>query len=246
MTEPAVIRRSALHAAHVAAGARMGERDGWQCPEGYAGIEDELHTVRSDAGLADVSPTAKLDVRGNDALSAIARRLSLPAPVTRTVMPLSPSVSTRENGLHPNGLLCCLTPLHTRLFVPPDVAARIATRWARAHAADTRPVRARLTDVTSAYTVMQVSGPRSRELLRKLTALDLGAETFPHLTCAQTGIADVHALILRTDVRALLSFQICCGREFGAFVWDTLLDAGREFGVRPVGRAALRTLAAEG
>ena len=240
MTESAVTRRSALHAAHVAAGARLGEHDGWQCPEGYAGIEDELRTVRSGVGLADVSPAAKLDVRGNDALSAIARRLSLPAPVTGTVTHLSPPVSTR------NGLLCCLTPLHARLFVPADAAARIATRWARAHAADTHPVRARLTDVTSAYTVMQVSGPRSRELLRKLTALDLGAEAFPDLACAQTGIAGVHAMILRVDVRALLSFQVCCGREFGAFVWDALLDAGREFGVRPVGLAALRTLSAEG
>lgn len=239
MTKPAVTRRSALHAAHVAAGARLGEHDGWQCPEGYAGIEDELRTVRSGVGLADVSPAAKLDVRGNDALSAIARRLSLPAPVTGTVTHLSPPVSTR------NGLLCCLTPLHARLFVPADAAARVATRWARAHAADAHPVRARLTDVTSAYTVIQVSGPRSRELLRKLTALDLGAETFPDLTCAQTGIAGVHALILRADVRALLSFQVCCGREFGAFVWDALLDAGREFGAHPVGLAALRTLAAE-
>lgn len=240
MTEPAVTRRSALHAAHVAAGARMGEDDGWQRPEGYAGIEDELRTVRSGVGLADVSPAAKLDVRGNDALSAIARRLSLPAPVTGTVTHLSPPVSTR------NGLLCCLTPLHARLFVPADAAARVAARWARAHAADTHPVRARLTDVTSAYTVIQVSGPRSRELLRKLTALDLGTEAFPDLTCAQTGIAGVHAMILRADVRALLSFQVCCGREFGAFVWDALLDAGREFGARPVGLAALRTLAAEG
>lgn len=239
MTEPAVTRRSALHAAHVAAGARLGEHDGWQCPEGYAGVEDELRTVRSGVGLADVSPAAKLDVRGNDALSAIARRLSLPAPVTGTVTHLSPPVSTR------NGLLCCLTPLHARLFVPADAAARVATRWARAHAADTHPVRARLTDVTSAYTVIQVSGPRSRELLRKLTALDLGAGTFPDLTCAQTGIAGVHALILRADVRALLSFQVCCGRESGAFVWDAILDAGREFGARPVGLAALRTLAAE-
>ena len=240
MTEPAVTRRSALHAAHVAAGARLGEHNGWQCPEGYAGIEDELRTVRSGVGLADVSPAAKLDVRGNDALSAIARRLSLPAPVTGTVTHLSPPVSTR------NGLLCCLTPLHARLFVPADAAARVATRWARAHAADTHPVRARLTDVTSAYTVIQVSGPRSRELLRKLTALDIGAEAFPDLACAQTGIAGVHAMILRADVRALLSFQVCCGREFGAFVWDALLDAGREFGARPVGLAALRTLAAEG
>lgn len=245
MTEPAVTRRSALHAAHMAAGARMGEHDGWQCPEGYAEIEDELRTVRSGVGLADVSPAAKLDVRGHDTLSAIARRLSLPAPVTGTVTHLSPPVSTRETDLHPNGLLCCLTPLHARLFVPADAAARIATRWARAHAADTRPVRARLTDVTSAYTVIQVSGPRGREVLRKLTALDLGTEAFLDLACAQTGIAGVHAMILRADMRALLSFQVCCGREFGAFVWDALLDAGREFGVRPVGLAALRTLAAE-
>lgn len=246
MTDTSGIRRSALHAAHVAAGARMSAIDGWQCPEGYAGVEDELHAVRNSVGLADVSPTAKLDVRGNDTPHALARRLSLPTPATGSVMHLSVPVPTIENDRQPGGLLCCLTPDHARLFVSADAAARITTRWARAHAADTRPVRARLTDVTSVHTVIQVSGPRSRELLRKLTALDLGAGAFRDLTCAQTSVAGVHALILRADVRGLLSFQVCGGREFGAFVWDALLDAGREFAARPFGRAALQTLEAGG
>lgn len=246
MTEPAVIRRSALHAAHLAAGARMSEHDGWQRPEGYAGVDDELHAVRNGVGLADVSPAAKLDVRGNDALLALARRLSLPAPAPGSLTRLSAPVPTTETDCRPDGLLCCLTQDHTRLFVSADVAARIRTRWTRAHAADTRPVRARLTDVTSAYTLVQISGPRSRELLRKLTALDLGAGAFPDLTCAQTSVAGVHALILRTDVRGLSSLQVCYGREFGAFVWDALLDAGREFDARPFGRTALRALEAEG
>lgn len=246
MTEPAVIRRSALHAAHLAAGARMSEHDGWQRPEGYAGVDDELHAVRNGVGLADVSPAAKLDVRGNDALPALARRLSLPAPAPGSVTRLSAPVPTTETDRQPDGLLCCLTPDHTRLFISADVAAGIKARWTRAHTADTRPVRARLTDVTSVHTVIQVSGPRSRELLRKLTVLDLGAGAFPDLTCAQTSVAGVHALILRTDVRGLSSLQVCYGREFGAFVWDALLDAGREFDARPFGLTALRTLEAEG
>lgn len=246
MTDTSVMRRSALHAAHVAAGARIGEYDGWQCPEGYAGVEDELHAVRNGVGLADVSPAAKLDVRGNDTLRALARRLLLSTPAAGSVTRLSTPVPTTETDRQPDGLLCCLTPDHARLFVSADAAVGITTRWARAHAADTRPVRARLTDVTSAYTLVQISGPRSRELLRKLTALDLRAGAFPDLTCAQTSVAGVHALILRSDVRGLLSFQTCCGREFGAFVWGALLDAGNEFDARPFGRAALRTLEAEG
>ena len=246
MTDTSVMRRSALHAAHVTAGARMGEYDGWQCPERYAGVEDELHAVRNGVGIADVSPAAKLDVRGNDTLHALARRLALSTPATGSVTPLPKPVPTMETDRRPDGLLCCLTPDHARLFVSADAAARITTRWERAHVADTRPVRARLTDVTSAYTLVQISGPRSRELLRKLTALDLGAGAFPDLICAQTSVAGIHALILRTDLRGPLSFQVCCGREFGAFVWDALLDAGSEFDARPFGHAALRTLEAEG
>ena len=246
MTDTSVMRRSALHAAHVAAGARLGEYDGWQCPEGYAGVEDELHAVRNGVGLADVSPVVKLDVRGNDTLHALARRLVPSTPAAGSVTRLSTPVPTMEADRQPDGLLCCLTQDHARLFVSADAAVGIKARWTRAHAADTRPVRARLTDVTSAYTLVQVSGPRSRELLRKLTALDLGAGAFPDLTCAQTSVAGVHTLILRADVRGLLSFQTGCGREFGAFVWDALLDAGNEFDARPFGRTVLRTLEAEG
>ena len=89
---------------------------------------------------------------------------------------------------------------------------------------------------------MQIAGPCSRDLLRKLTALDLRPVQFPDLSCAQGSLASIHALVIRADMQTHLSYQVSCRREFGAYLWEVLLDAGQEFGALPVGMAAQRRL----
>jgi sarcosine oxidase subunit alpha len=102
-----------------------------------------------------------------------------------------------------------------------------------------------LTNLTSALAAVQLVGPYSHELLRKLTALDLSPQRFADLTCAQGSVAKIHALVVRADVRSELAYEVYCGREFGEYLWDTLRDAGEEFGAVPFGVATQRLLHAE-
>lgn len=249
MSDSTAIRRSALHAAHLAAGARMAEHAGWQCPDVYTRLEEELDAARERVGLADLSPTAKLDVQGAGSRAALARRLSLAAPAVGAVVRVAAhGLGVGDgSGDQPDGRLCCLATDHLRLHAPAGTGTRIAAHWETLHAADTSDdTHVHVTDVTSNATAVQLTGPHSRALLSKLTALDLRAREFADLACAQAGLAGVQALIVRADVGGRLSFEVACGREFGAYVWEALLDAGREFDARPIGLAALRTLAAEG
>ena len=95
-----------------------------------------------------------------------------------------------------------------------------------------------VTEVTSVYAQLLLAGPRSRDVLNKLTSLNLSSNLRDDLTCAQTNVAHVHAIILRKDLAALPAFHLLVGRECGESVWESVLHAGNEFQITPFGLEA--------
>ena len=191
-------------------------------------------------------------MQGNNAFAALVQWLSpdlspglspetLPGRTVVRVTPQALHIDPDTSGL-PGGLVCSLARNHARLISSPGTAAAVQSHLE----AVTQPAAAsacvHLTDVTSSFTAVQIAGPRSRDLLRKLTALDLRPAQFPDLSCAQGSLANVHALVIRADIQTHLSYQVYYGREFGEYVWEALLDAGQEFGALPFGMAAQRQL----
>ena len=244
-----LIRRSALHAFHLAE-ASMIEDHGWQCADSYGSVEAEVQAIREQVGLSDISPLAKLDIQGNDVLAALGQKLSLGLSLGLSLetVPVGRAVRIPAQALNAqtDGLLCSLTGNHARLISPPGTAGAVHTRVESVIQQTADSACIHLTDVTSNFTALQIAGPRSRDVLRKLTALDLRPAQFPDLSCAQGSLAGIHTLVLRADIQAHLAYQVYCGREFGAYVWGALLDAGQEFGARPFGLAAQRQLHAQG
>jgi glycine cleavage system aminomethyltransferase T len=96
------------------------------------------------------------------------------------------------------------------------------------------------TDVTSVYANLLLMGPRSKDVLAKLTSLD--CESLADQSCAQTGIAHVHAILLREDVHSLPAFHILVSREYAESLWQSILHAGHEFDLVPFGLRALDLL----
>ena len=242
-----LIRRSALHAFHLAE-ASMIEDHGWQCADSYGSVDAEVRAIREQVGLSDISPLAKLDIQGNDVLASLGQKLSLglslgTVPVGRAVRVPAQALQLNTRA---NGLLCSLARNHARLISPPGTASAVHTRVESVVQQTADSACIHLTDVTSNFTAIQMVGPLGRDLLRKLTALDLRPAQFPDLSCAQGSLASIHALVLRADIQAHLAYQVYCGREFGAHVWDALLDAGQEFGALPFGLAAQHQLHAQG
>ena len=247
MADVSLIRRSALHAFHLAE-ASMTEDQGWQCADSYGSVDAEVQAVREQVGLCDISPLAKLDIQGTNVFTALGQSLSLglspeTVPVGRVVRvpPQALQLDTQTGGL-----LCSLTGNHARLISPPGTAGVVHAQVESAIQQTADSACVHLIDVTSNFTAVQLAGPHSRDVLRKLTALDLRPARFPDLSCAQGSLAGIHALVLRADIQVHLAYQVYCGREFGAYVWDAMLDAGQEFAARPFGLAAQRQLHAQG
>lgn len=218
-----------MHAAHVALGASFREEGDWRVPEAYGGPADEAARARGAVGLADASACGKLLLRGDaiDALLATAVGVDrLPAPAAERV---------RVNGART--LACRLAEDELLLLTSLGETEIVAEVLERAAAS----VCVHLTDMTSGLAVLDLLGPRARDLLARLSPLDL--VPLAPLTVVQGELARVHAILVRLDRPD--GFRALVAREYGAFVWETLAAAGRALGLVPVGAAARALLEGE-
>jgi heterotetrameric sarcosine oxidase gamma subunit len=99
-----------------------------------------------------------------------------------------------------------------------------------------------VTDVTSVFAQFLLAGPASRDVLRKLTSVNLSEHALPDSGCSQASVAHVGAVILRRDLGTLPALHVLVSREYGESVWDALLHAGQEFRITQFGLKALEIL----
>ena len=211
-----VIRQTPLYHAHARAGASLTEHHGWQTPAHFIGAQKEAEQLAKNAGLADVSWMTKLDLKGYGLKTA-------------------PAASEARAW--------CLGPQHYLITCDPAVNESVLATLrslSQAPAGLALPPPVYITDVTSVYAQFLLAGPRSREILRKLTSLNVSA--LANLKCGQAGLAHVHGTVLRDDLRDLPAFHILVSREYGESVWEAILHAGHEFHLAPFGLKALEFL----
>ena len=237
------IKRTPLDRRHRALGAEMMDSNLWQRPRLYGSVQDEAMAVRNAVGTIDVSTLGKLDVRGRDA----------PALLDRLY---THSFSTLRNGRVRYGVLCAdngtimddgtVTRLaEDRYFVTTSTASVEAIEeWFKWWMAGSDAC-AYVTNVTSGYAVINVAGPRARDTLAKLTDVDLSAKAFRYMRAREGSVAGVPTLMLRIGFVGETGWELHFPAEYGEHVWDALMDAGKEFGIRPFGTETQRVLRLE-
>jgi 4-methylaminobutanoate oxidase (formaldehyde-forming) len=102
-----------------------------------------------------------------------------------------------------------------------------------------------VTDVTSGLALLSVQGPRSRELLGRLTTADLGNEVFPYLTAQEIDLHHAPALAVRMSFVGELGWELFVPTEFALGVYDRLVDAGTDLGLAHAGMATLESTRTE-
>jgi glycine cleavage system aminomethyltransferase T len=98
------------------------------------------------------------------------------------------------------------------------------------------------TDVTSVFAQFLLAGPAARDVLCKLTSLNVSESALPDAGCGQASLAHVRAIILRRDLGPLPAFHLLVSREYGESVWDSVLHAGQDFRITQFGLNALQIL----
>lgn len=190
----------------------MIEHHGWDVPAFFSSPGDEAARVRESVGLADISWMVKFDLKG---------------PGLRTPPAIGPEARWWDLGrLH--GLLIC----------EPSARSAVSDALHKTQSTQTdpsAPLPFYVTDVSSVYAHLLLAGPRSRDVLSKLTSLNLSEGSLKDLSCAQAGVAHVHAVVLRQDLQDVPAYHLLIGRDYGESVWESVLHAGHEFHIVPFG-----------
>jgi glycine cleavage system aminomethyltransferase T len=129
------------------------------------------------------------------------------------------------------------------LVVVTDTMVRHAEAWMRRHIPSTAD--ASVTEVTSAYGQLNVQGPSSRALLQKLTTADLSNPSFPFRAAREIDLGLARVLCIRITYVGELGYELYVPAEQSTYVYDRLIEAGREFGLVHAGLKALASLRLE-
>jgi len=209
-------------------GAEWSEINGWRVPLHYGSTEEEKKALQSSAVALDLSPRGKVVLRGEEL-----------DPVLKQIVGQSPGQTGQVIQTHPTHrdesfdiTLARLTHDEVFLLTPPGEEFALIRTLRDQH--DSQPGIS-WTDQTAGYAGFLLAGPRARDIMRKHTSLPLDDSSFPHHHAVQTRFAKTRAVIVRLDRAGLPGFEIYLDRSLGAYVWETILDAGRTWDLRPAG-----------
>jgi sarcosine oxidase subunit alpha len=236
--EPA--KRSAIHSRHRALGASVTWAGDWRRAYHYGDPEAEALSVHEAAGLIDVSTLGKLLVRGPQAGAFLdmmyPNRFSNLAPGR-----VRYGVLTSDAGrITDDGTICRLDD-ESFYVTTTSSGAGAVEQWFSWWLADWR-MDVHLTDLTQALCAVNLAGPRAREVLSRVTALDCGPDEFSYLDSRRGLVAGVPCLLLRIGFVGELGYEIHCPSAHGEHLWDALLEAGADVGLRPFGLEPQRVL----
>ena len=223
-TSKTPIKLTSLYSIAQRLGATFTEQREWCIPEVYTTLEAEVAAARERIALADEMPNGKLLVEGDQAESVLMDAFDLG----------SLKINEGRDGIY---------RLRNDLFfisTPPGREVSAQKKLTTASAASEQFVT--VTDVTHGRVEIRVIGPDSQALLSKVCGLDFHPSAFPNETAKQSSLAKTTQLIIRRDIGELPTFSIIGTQSLGPYVWDTMMEAGKEFGVVPIGRAALAAL----
>jgi aminomethyltransferase len=234
------MKRTPLHPVHLELGARLVEFGGWEMPVQYASILDEGRAVRSACGLFDLSHMGRFEVRGRDAVLLV-DRVCTNHCAKMPVGSIRYSLLCREDGHALDDLLIYRDEVGVYLVVNAANTERDLA-WIRAHG---QGLSAEVHDLTAGTAMLALQGPRSQEVLARLTrGIDLGS-----LRYYRFGFGEVAGLprtrISRTGYTGEDGFELYLPAAEGVRVWRELLELGGPLGLRPIGLGARDVLRLE-
>ena len=199
----------------------------------------ECRAVREGAGLLEISNYGKFEVSGEGSSAWLSHIMANRVPAVGRIA-LSPMLNERGK-LIGDFTLCRLA--QERTFLICTYAAEVFyRRWFERHAP---PASVLVRPCAMEYVGLSVAGPGSRALLQGLVREDLSAMAFPFLSFARMDVGMVPALVGRISFTGELGYEIWVTSEYQRALYELLMSAGRERGLKLFGGRALNTLRIE-
>jgi 4-methylaminobutanoate oxidase (formaldehyde-forming) len=254
------VRRTPFHDRLAERGACFGvvagwERANWFAPDGVKAEYEyswgrqnwfdysaaEHMAVRENVGVYDLSSMAKFLLQGRDAMQVLQRICCNNVDVAVGKVVYTQMLNER-GGIEADITVTRLAD-EKYFIVSPGATGVRDYDWIQRHIFE--DLFAVLTDVTSAYTMLAVMGPKARDLLSNLTDADLSNKGFPFATAREIDVAYARPLAIRMSFVGELGWELYIPTEFSNNVFDCLVEVGRNFELKLVGLHALDSLRLE-
>ena len=254
------IRQSNLHDRWKKLGASFGEALGWERPMWFAengqstdniyshtkpnwfeATAKECKAARESAIILDQTSFGKHLIKGNDSLSFLQRTCS-----SNVDVPIGKIIYTHMLN-NKGGIETDITINRRRekefLLISSATMQPRDLNWIKKSITENENVQ--VSDITSTYTVLSLQGPRSRDILSKLTKADLSNDGFPFATSQEIEIGYTSVMANRLTYIGELGWEIFVPTEYSLDVFDNLMRVGKEFDLKPAGYHALEHLRSE-
>ena len=241
-------------------GAVFGQKFGWEranwfAPEGvpqeddwsfrrsawFEHIANECKNVTENVGLLDMTAFAKCRISGPGAEEFLDNLVAnkLPKKIGRTNLC---HALNSKGGVHSEFTIT--RESHDSFYcVSAGAWQRLDHDWVKKHMPDDRSVK--FENITNQIGVLVVAGPKSRELLQRVSEDDFTNEGFPWLSGKKVKIGAAETLAIRVNFVGELGWEIHSPIEVQNHIFDTLMDAGKDLGLKPFGIRAMDSLRIE-
>ncbi len=240
---------TALHDVHVSLGAKMTEFAGFHMPLWYTGIVDEHKAVRSSVGVFDVSHMGDILVEGPDATDF----LSFILPTDFHEIPVMRATYTafiNHRGILIDDTIVTRLEEDKYLIVPNAATTDLIYHWIYSLGGG---YRVRIKNVSSEFSCLAIQGKNAENVLQKIVDKDLKSLGFfeayylniSGLNVEKNEISPEGVFISRTGYTGEDGFEIIIPNKYAVELWNEVMEAGREYGIKPCGLGARDTLRME-
>ena len=248
------VRKTAIHDAHVTAGAPfevVGQwHRPWYFPRGdediHAAVNRECLATRNSLGIMDASTLGKIDARGPDVVEFLERIYTHDVgkmPVGRCAY----GIMLGEDGMvMDDGVMARLAEQQFYLTTTTGGAARVMA-WLEVWLQTEWPdLEVYLTSLTDHYSTIAVVGPNCRKVLQRVGCnIELDKESFPFMTVRNAELDGLPVQLFRVSFSGELAFEINIDSDHALQMWHTVMEAGKEFDITPYGTETMHVLRAE-
>jgi sarcosine oxidase subunit alpha len=236
-------QRTSIHHRHKELGATMMWTGSWRRPHSYGDAAAEAENVHDALGVIDVSTLGKLLVTGPDAAEFLERLYPNRFGDMKAGRIRYGVLNSDAGRIMDDGTIARLAEEDFYVTTTSTGAGAVVEWfewWNAIWGLDVEIV-----DITGALAALNVAGPNARELMTRLTDLDVSNEAFTYLDAKHAQVAGAPTLLLRIGFVGELGYELHFPSPHGEHVWDTILERGADLGVRPFGLEPQRILRLE-
>ena len=225
----------------VAAGEQPREKWSFRRSNYFRFVGEECRNVHENVGLMDMSAFAKCEISGPGAESWLNSILTNRAPTAIGRVTLS-YLLTERGGVRAEFTLTRIGPERFYLISAGALETHDFDVLEKLLPADNS---VRLDKVTTQRGVLVLAGPRSREVLAKVTDIDVSNKAFPWLTARRLSVKVAGVIAMRVNFVGELGYEFHHPIEMQNAIFDALMEAGAPFGIKPFGIRAMDSLRLE-